>query len=524
MMNFMKRGSNKIAPLAITSNDQETLSDVKKTLLLDTEEVASDDGADTTGTDELSSSASNRSLESLDGREETQKDEPFSEYGQEETQSEVPALPSLVRVPEEEPLHACLDELLSRPSDGTGVKSVSAPPQIPPPRSSKPPRPRHRRTSSAMPRLETLHEGRATIPEEKPPLPPRKMSLGSFASPLTTPSARAHSQTFSQLPSYPEAPSTSGPNRPQRTHRRTLSAPPKQPEGFLDVTALQQQLKQLQQQYGETHAMVATTWNWLGNAHFRQGNMEAALKAYKNVVLCDPGEHLADAYANMGTVHWTTGNVEEAIPFLQNALSVHEYNVMSRGQDPNTSLPVAGVQYQLGLALTLHKDYEQALFALNQARAIRERVLGHNHMDVARTLDAMGKAHFLQGTFESAVECHRQSLSIKECLPQEVARATIAVTMSNIVEVHRAQGLLADAGMWMHRLIATQKNDFMTLKTKALCAGIGASLTALGEIYDSAMQYSEGASCFREAEMYLVKARIPEEDPRRVALRNRLSL
>ena len=523
MMNFMKRSSNKIAPLAITPNDQDAFSDIKKTLVLDTQEVASDDGTDTAGTDELSSSGSNRSLKSLDGSEETPKDETPTESSVEESQPEVSTLPSLVRVPEEEPLHSSMDDFLSRPSHQNGMKSVSTPPQISTPRSSKPPRPRHRRTSSAMPRLETLHEGRTTIPEEKPPLPPRKISRSS-PSPLNAPSLRAHSETFSQLPSYPQAPSASGPQRPQRSHRRTLSAPPKQPEGFLDVPALQQQLKQLQQQYGETHAMVATTWNWLGNAHFRQGNMEAALQAYKNVVFCDPGEHLADAYANMGTVHWTTGNVDEAIPFLQNALSVHEYNIMSRGQDPNTSLPVAGVQYQLGLALTLHKDYEQALFALNQARAIREGVLGRNHMDVARTLDAMGKAHFLRGAFQPAVECHMQSLAIKECLPQDAARATVAVTISNIVEVYRAQGLLADAGIWMHRLLATQKKEFMTLKTKALCAGIGASLTTLGEIYDGAMQYSEGAACFREAEMYLTKARIPEDDPRRMALRDRLSL
>ena len=375
-----------------------------------------------------------------------------------------------------------------------------------------------------MPRLETLHEGREMLPAEKPPLPPRKLSLSAPPSqfqtqqpkqqhPLNKPSTLSHSQSFRQLPNYPTAP-----ERPK--HRRTNSAPPRQPESFLDVTSLQQQLKQLQQQYGDQHAMVATTWNWLGNAFFRQGNMEAALQAYKKAVLCEPGEHLADAYANIGTVHWTTGNVEEAIPFLQNALSVHEFNVMSRGQDPNASLPVAGVQYQLGLALTLHKDYEQALFSLNQSRAIRERVLGHYHMDVARTLDAMGKANFLQGSHNAALECHTQALAIKESLPQ--GRSAIAVTIMNIVTVLRAQDALADAGIWMHRLLAAQKNEFLSLKTKALCADIGASLCTLGEIYDSAMQYSEGAACYREAEMYFEKARIPAEDPRRRAVHNRL--
>ena len=63
----------------------------------------------------------------------------------------------------------------------------------------------------------------------------------------------------------------------------------------------------------------------------------------------------------------------------------------------------------------------------------------------------------------------------------------------------------------------------MVLKTKALCADIGSSLTTLGDIYDSAMQYTEGANCYREAELYYIKAHIPENDPRFVALRARLS-
>ena len=523
MMNFMKRGSSKVAPMGLpTEKEMESLSDVQKPHHKDSEESVST--TDTVKTDEMSSSGSSRSLESLDGEDEKAKSEESQE--EEDTISALEqALPSLVGIPEEK------ETISSSPPKSHSTLSKSVPP-FPPPRPSGPTRPRHRRTSSAMPRLETLHEERETVPTEKPPLPPRQMSHPSYgmsafhnmshAPPMPGASAGflERTKSISQLPSYPAAPPAES---PQRSHRRTNSAPPMQPQGCLDVMALQQQLKQLQSQYGETHAMVATTWNWIGNAHFRQGNMEAALQAYKKAVLCEPGEHLADAYANMGTVHWTTGNVAEAIPFLRNALSVHEYNVMSRGQDPNTSIPVAGVQYQLGLALTLHKDYEEALISLNQARAIRERVLGTIHMDVARTLDAIGKVHFLQGEHQEALDCHLQALNIKECLPQDTGRASIAVTIMNVVTIHRAQENLADAGIWMHRLLAAQKHQFMAHKTKALCLEIGASLTTLGDIYDSAMQYGEGAACYREADVYYAKARIPEEDPRRVALRNRLS-
>ena len=63
----------------------------------------------------------------------------------------------------------------------------------------------------------------------------------------------------------------------------------------------------------------------------------------------------------------------------------------------------------------------------------------------------------------------------------------------------------------------------MATKTKALCADIGVSLITLADIYDVAGQYGEGAMCCREADMYLAKARVPESDPRRVALRHRLS-
>lgn len=513
-MNFIKRGSNRVAPMGFSASKEgeESISDTQKHQRVNSESGNSSEGS-TVQTDELSSSGSSRSLESLDAEDEKAKSQ---ETNTKALCEQIPL--SLVGIAEDKKIvHTC-------PSKVPLASSKSAPP-LPPKR--PPARPRHRRTSSAMPRLETLHEGRATVPVEKPPLPPRPR-LSSIPSvshgmnslpPVPSAGLLERTKSFSQLPNYPSAPPAEG---PKRNHRRTNSAPAVQPQGFLDVTTLQQQLKQLQQQYGDSHAMVATTWNWLGNAYFRQGNMEAALQAYKKVVLCEPGEHLADAYANIGTVHWTTGNVQEAIPFLRNALSVHEYNVMSNGQDPNRSIPVAGVQYQLGLALTLNKGYKEALKSLNQARAIREKVLGPNHMDVARTWDALGKVHFLQGDYREALKCHMQALNVKEGLPQDMARSAMSVTIMNIVSVQRAQQNLADAGIWMHRLLAAQKNQFMVLKTKALCADIGASLTTLGDIYDSAMQYSEGAACYREAEMYFAKAHIPEDDPRRVALRNRL--
>lgn len=525
MMKFVMRGSNKVAPLSVPQREGlSALYDDEKKMPLRDESFLSEGGFTAETTDQSLSSKSSQSLASLSD-EELEKEENtiktrIGEDKEEETEST--SLPKLVKVPEDKPLLP--ENNVPSPASAAPkeVKQVSAPPSRP---SLPPPRPRHRRTSSAMPRLETLHEGRATIPAEKPPLPPRRFGSPP-SSDVGSSSRHRRGNSFSGVSTvvnnYPSASPTSGTPKPQRIHRRTYSAPPKQPEDFLTVTSLQQQLKQLQQQYGEEHAMVATTWNWLGNAYFRQGNMEAALQAYKKAVLCEPGEHLADAYANMGTVHWATGNVEEAIPFLQNALSVHEYNVMSSGQDPNTSLPVGAVQYQLGLALTLHKDYEAALHALNQARVIRERVLGHNHMDVARTLDAMGKACSLKGDFPQALKCHLHSLRIKEAISKDAGRSVMFTTISSIAGVYRSLQNLAEAGIWMHRLLKEQKNEFLALKTKAVCADIGTTLTTLGEIYDSATQYSEANTCYREADMYFAKARIPEEDPRRVFLQQRM--
>ena len=492
----------------------------------------------TVATEELYSSASSRlSLFSSDEEEERNKSAQEKTLASEAANSHESHPPVLVHVPEEGPKEAALtpaslkettpslkESLPSLPSQAVArPASQPLPPSRPPP---LPARARHRRTSSALPRLETLDEEKPSVPEEKkPPRPPRHVSFASSpkvfgaTSSSSTASSLTRSQSYRKLPEYPAT--TAIP--PRMTHRRTLSAPSKQPENFLDVSALKQQLKQLQQQYGENHAMVATTWNWLGNAYFRQGNNEAALQAYKKAVLCEPGEHLADAYANIGTCYWTSGNVEEAIPFLQNALAVHEYNVMSRGQDPNTSPAVAGVQYQLGLALTLHQDYEEALFSLHQARAIRERILGHDHMDVARTLDAIGKAYLFQGQPEAALDCHLQALDIKARLAIGFSRSAMANTMMNIVSVHRSMNNLPEAGTWMHRLIAAQKKEFLAVKTKVLCAEIGVSLSVLGEIYDRATQYKEGLACYREANMYFDKAHVPTDDLRRATVNRRLA-
>jgi tetratricopeptide (TPR) repeat protein len=503
---FGKRGNGRVAPLGALLTERKSVSAKSGKTGADEEEDAflkAIAGDDLSTSETLSESS--RSV-GEEGSEASSSSENLSD----------PNLPPLSQVPEEEPLP-------SSPSEALHLSVPSSKPPLPPRRG-------HRRTSSALPRLETLHENRTSIPKEKPPLPPRRshhiygVDMGG-AHPLTTASQSAHVATpppmRTKLPNYPAAPGA-GPPRPQRLHRRTASAPPTQPEGFVSVPMLEQQLDQLRRNNGPFHASVAIKWNCLGNVHFRAGQMEAALQAYKQAVLCEPGEHLADAYANMGTVHWATGNVEQAIVFLQNARSVHEYNCMAKGTDPNASLAVATVQYQLGLALSLQQDYPKAMESFYHSKAIRERVLSHSHMDVARTLDAIGKLYFRQGNFADATACHLEALTIKEVLPPTVGRSAVNLTLQHLTAVAMAQGDLVEASQWTHRLLATLKKEFLVWRTKSLCAEIGGNLLQLGDIYRQAAQESEAQDCYREADLYLSKARMPEEDPRRVGIQDRL--
>ena len=187
--------------------------------------------------------------------------------------------------------------------------------------------------------------------------------------------------------------STCSSPRLNRGHRRSDSVPesPRRLPSLANVSglvhdfdSLSRILAQRRTKFGNFHVKVGITWNQIGNYHFRCHEFENALIAYKEALECKDGsndpmefEHLASAYANIGTVLWSAGRADESIVPLRKAVELRIHYEVSQGRDHDRCLAVADCQYQLGLALTLAQEYDESLDVLHKALLIRKRMAGH---------------------------------------------------------------------------------------------------------------------------------------------------
>lgn len=241
------------------------------------------------------------------------------------------------------------------------------------------------------------------------------------------------------------------PPKPKDLHRRRANTAsdvtPMQPVHASELDYLRGMLRFKLEKYGEEDPKVGVMWNKLGNSYFRCRKHEEALAAYKQAVKCDGGNHdfasyyipVAAAIQNLATLQWTTGDTNQAIECLENALHMHEFAAKSTKKDGNSynNLAVAKCLYQVGLARCITRQYQQAIHDLKRARTIQESLLGEHHLDVARTIDAIGKCYLFLGRFHIAMDCHRQALRIKKSTAGS-RTPTVWISLMNIAAVHRA--------------------------------------------------------------------------------------
>ncbi len=111
----------------------------------------------------------------------------------------------------------------------------------------------------------------------------------------------------------------------------------------------------------------------------------------------------------LGGIHTELGLYDEARPLLAEALAVRE-----RLHGP-VHPEVADTLVRLGAVAHLSGKGEAAPF-FNRALAIREELLGQEHPGVADVLNNLGAAHAAKGRFDEAEAALRRSLAIQEKL------------------------------------------------------------------------------------------------------------
>jgi len=275
-----------------------------------------------------------------------------------------------------------------------------------------------------------------------------------------------------------------------------------------NLKSLEKRLKHQIQQMGEKHPSVGGLWNCIGNWHFRTQNWTGAIHAYQQAVQCDPGEHLAAAYANLGTVYWSRGNIESAVQVLNQALASYELDLVAEGKTPEDSLPVANCYHQLGLCHALQNEAPKALKSLE--RALRIRQLHSQDTAVGRTLDAMGKVYLMQGDLELALTSHQEALNMLLR-----ANADTLTTQMNIAAVHMGRRDYNSALLVYYQVLPKQKSAMKATKAVNMrdsAKAVYATLHSMARCFDQMNQRVDALRCRQEASALLEEAGLSETD------------
>jgi serine/threonine protein kinase len=123
--------------------------------------------------------------------------------------------------------------------------------------------------------------------------------------------------------------------------------------------------------------------------------------------LLDPDDpEIALSLNNLGNIHESQGNTEQALLSYRRALDINE-QIYGSGH-PAVS---AGLS-DLGGIMEQMERYPEAMAFTRRALVIDERTLGPDHPQVASDLSDLGNIDASQGRFDSAIEYHLKSLAI----------------------------------------------------------------------------------------------------------------
>jgi tetratricopeptide (TPR) repeat protein len=344
--------------------------------------------------------------------------------------------------------------------------------------SSSPPRPRGLSTESATSLPPYLLPPPPPPPEHSPPSPWRWQQRfistdadSNHGDPSSTSSSSSSDKIENNDPQgkYNSSSSNNSNNRRRCVSLNSALELEKCGRGGRGDDLLEWQLTQSLERYSEDHPTTSKLYNKVGNVYFRRGHFARAATLYEQAARCASSEQQQHvAWLNLGTVYWRTQQVDTAIDYLQRAAQPqHRCRGGGGGalsSEPNDAAATAAIQasvyHQLGLCYALLPDYQLSIQALNMAYDIRAQYYGDHHWSIAKTLDAIGRVHLLQGEYEATIHCHGRALAIAAAYQQQQQQqprhsrlptpasaagpAAIMEALRNLATVFRAAGRSQD--------------------------------------------------------------------------------
>jgi tetratricopeptide (TPR) repeat protein/cellulose biosynthesis protein BcsQ len=185
----------------------------------------------------------------------------------------------------------------------------------------------------------------------------------------------------------------------------------------------------------------------------------------------------------------------------------HALAVVSHNEGENAAPEAtARLLNHIGLYLEARAQYAEAGPLYQRALALRERVLGPEHPDVAASLNNLAVLYHAQGRYAEAEPLYQRALVISEAMLGPEHPDT-AWSLNNLAELYRAQGRYSDAEPLCQRALALRERVLGPEHPDT-----ARSLNNLAVLYHAQGRYAEAELLYQRA-LVISEAMLGPEHP-----------
>jgi len=257
---------------------------------------------------------------------------------------------------------------------------------------------------------------------------------------------------------------------------------------------------------GDDDLTVATSLHDLADALERKGDLAGAMDAAREALrirrkrLPETHPAIGKTASTVGTFHWYLKEFDEAIELLQEAVRVER--AVYAGRDHES---LASSLSNLALALSDAGRWGESREAFDEALAMRRRLYGENHPDVAWTMNNIGWAMFQRKECAEAIPLFERAVAV--LTDPKLLDPFASTPMKNLGVALACDGQIERAEQVLTRAIAYGREHMPKGHPH-----FGTQVAALGAFLMNAGRAEEAEPVLREA-LEIRIATLPADHP-----------
>ena len=162
----------------------------------------------------------------------------------------------------------------------------------------------------------------------------------------------------------------------------------------------------------------------------------------------------ADLHHNLGLAYYLKEDYEPAIDTLLNAIKIHGY------VNTAPSIEKADIVYHIGKIEQNLGNLDDAIKRYSECLHVKKKLLGYEHVDVARVLHALGDVCQERGDIMEAIRIYTEASHVWKSTYQgdNVAGIDYAHSLHNLGVLYRQKGMLSEAMQAYHNSLQIRKS------------------------------------------------------------------